>query len=35
MSTSLSEARESVWFWTVFAVLGVVLAAVGWWRWAF
>jgi hypothetical protein len=35
MATTISEAREQVWFWTVFAVLGVVLGAIGWLRWAF
>ena len=30
---TISEARESVWFWAVFAVLGIVLGAIGWVRW--
>jgi hypothetical protein len=35
MATTLSEKREEVWFWGFFAVLGVVLAAIGWLRWMF
>lgn len=35
MPTTLSEKREEVVFWAFFAVLGIVLAAVGWLRWAF
>jgi hypothetical protein len=32
---TLSEKREAVWFWAVFAILGIVLAVVGWLRWMF
>jgi len=32
---TLSEKGEEVMFWGFFAVLGIVLAAIGWLRWAF
>jgi hypothetical protein len=32
-TTTLSDARQNVWFWTVFALLGIVLGAIGWIRW--
>jgi hypothetical protein len=34
METKLSDARQAVWFWAFFAILGIVLAAIGWLRWA-
>jgi hypothetical protein len=34
MATTLSDARQAVWFWTVFAVIGIILGAIGWLRWA-
>ena len=33
--TTLSDAQQAVWFWTVFAMLGVVLGVIGWLRWVF
>jgi hypothetical protein len=35
MPTTLSDARTQTRFWAVFAILGIVLAVVGWLRWAF
>jgi len=26
--------RQAMWIWSVLAVLGAILAVVGWWRWA-
>ena len=34
MRTTLSEKGEEVWFWGFFAALGIVLALIGWLRWA-
>jgi hypothetical protein len=35
MTPTLPEKREEVLFWGFFAVLGIVLGAIGWLRWAF
>jgi hypothetical protein len=34
MSRTEAPDRQAMWVWTMLAVLGTVLAIVGWWRWA-
>jgi pimeloyl-ACP methyl ester carboxylesterase len=32
--TSTAPDRQTIWLWTLLVILGVILAIVGWWRWA-
>jgi len=34
MPTVDAPDRQTMWIWTLLAVLGALLAVAGWWRWA-